>query len=427
MPKLLFDMQTGVAGDMILGALFDAGLDFDAWKAGMQGLRLAGVELSIEKVRKHGLMATRFHAHVPDSQHHRGLAEIRSLIEAAELPGAAASRALSVFGRLAEVEAAIHGVPIEAVHFHEVGALDAIVDVVGACLGFEMLGVDGFYTTPFTFGSGTVRTAHGELAVPVPATLALSRGFPSVRTGLRGELCTPTGTALITAFAEPVPPGWAGVLRAEGYGAGSKDLPGMANVLRICLMDDVPEAGVDAPGAGRNAPEAGKEAPGPGAAASGAGPGEGGMGEPGLFQVECNLDNMAPELLGYALERLFEAGCKDAWQEPIQMKKNRSAVKLCALVEAPDLDRVLSVVAAETSTGGMRWFPVRRWVARKGSRRVDTPYGSVEMKEATFPGQPPRLTPEYESCRALALQAGAPLQDVYRAALAAAQAGRRDA
>lgn len=421
MPKLLFDMQTGVAGDMILGALFDAGLDFDAWKARMQGLRLAGVELSIEKVRKHGLMATRFHAQVPDSRHHRGLAEIRSLIEAADLPGRTAAGALSVFGRLAEAEAAIHGVPIESVHFHEVGALDAIVDVVGACLGFEMLAVDGFYTTPFTFGSGTVRTAHGELAVPVPATLALSRGFPSVRTGLRGELCTPTGTALITAFAEPVPARWAGVLRAEGYGAGSKDLPGMANVLRICLMDDIPGTGRD------DVPEAGREAPGPGAMASGAGPGEGGTGDSGLFQVECNLDNMAPELLGYALERLFEAGCKDAWQESIQMKKNRSAVKLCALVEAPDLDRVLSVVAAETSTGGMRWFPVRRWVARKGSRRVDTPYGSVEMKEVAFPGLPPRLTPEYESCRTLALRANAPLQDVYRAALAAAQAARRDA
>ena len=426
MPKLLFDMQTGVAGDMILGALFDAGLDFDAWKARMQGLRLAGVELSIEKVRKHGLMATRFHAHVPDGQHHRGLAEIRSLIAAADLPGRAASDALKVFGRLAEAEATIHGVPVEAVHFHEVGALDAIVDVVGACLGFEMLAVDGFYTTPFTFGSGTVRTAHGELAVPVPATLALSRGFPSVRTGLRGELCTPTGTALITSFARPVPAGWAGVLRAEGYGAGSKDLPAMANVLRICLMD-ASEAGRKAYGAGADARGAEMDAQGPVTTASGAGPGDGSERDAGLFQVECNLDNMAPELLGYAVERLFEAGCKDAWQESIQMKKNRAAVKLCALVEAPDLDRVLSVVAAETSTGGMRWFPVRRWVARKGSRRVDTPYGPVEMKEAAFPGQPPRLTPEYESCRALALRAGAPLQDVYRAALAAAEAERRDA
>lgn len=398
MPKLLFDMHTGASGDMILGALFDLGLGFDAWKAGMRGLLLPGVEVSAEKVRKHGIMATRFRVQVPDGQPHRGLGEIRALLRAAGLPAAAEERALAVFGRLAEVEAGIHGVPVEQVHFHEVGALDALVDVAGACLGFEMLGVDGWYTTPFTFGAGTVRTAHGTLAVPVPATLALSRGFPSVRTGLPGELCTPTGTAIITAFAAPVPPGWVGVLRAEGYGAGTRDLPGTANVLRLCLMDG----------------------PVPGEAGSGAAPGD--MREPGLFQVECNLDNMAPELLGYAVERLFDAGCKDAWQEPIHMKKNRSAVKLCALVEAPDLDRVLSVVAAETSTGGMRWFPVRRWVGDKAVRLVETPFGAVEMKEVRFPGRPARLTPEYESCRALALAAGAPLQDVYRAALAAARA-----
>jgi len=381
-------MRTGVSGDMILGALFDLGLNFDAWKARMEGLGLPGVALGAEKVLKHGISATRFTVSAPDSVHHRGLPEIRSLLAGADLPGRARSRALAVFARLAEAEAAIHGVPVGQVHFHEVGALDAIVDIAGACLGFEMLGVEEFFTTPFTFGTGTVRAAHGLLAVPVPATLALSRGFPSVRTAFPGELCTPTGTALVTALSRPVPAGWAGTLRAHGYGAGRKDLPDIANVLRICLMDA--PAGADV----------GCE----------------------VFQVECNLDNMAPEVMAYAVERLFEAGCKDAWQEPIHMKKNRSAVKLCALVEAPDLERTLSVLASETSTGGLRWFPVRRLVAAKGKRSAETRYGKVELKEVRFPGKPPRLTPEYESCRALALAAGVPLQAIYREAASRASA-----
>lgn len=381
-------MRTGVSGDMILGALFDLGLDFGDWKARMGALGLPGVTLGAEKVLKHGISATRFTVSAPDPAHHRGLHEIRTLLEASELPERAKARALAVFARLADAEAAIHGIPVEQVHFHEVGALDAIVDIAGACLGFEMLGVEEFFTTPFTFGTGTVKSAHGLLAVPVPATLALSRGFPSLRTDLPGELCTPTGAAVITALSRRVPDGWAGTLRAHGYGAGRRDLPGIANVLRICLMDA--PSGADA----------GCE----------------------VFQVECNLDNMAPEVMAYAVERLFEAGCKDAWQEPIFMKKNRSAVKLCALAEAPDLERALSVLAAETSTGGLRWFPVRRLVARKGKRTAETRYGTVDLKEVRFPGKPPRLTPEYESCRKLALLAGVPLQNVYREAATRASA-----
>lgn len=392
-------MHTGVSGDMILGALFDLGLDFRAWKARMDGLGLPRAEMEAVRVNKAGIMATRFTVRVPDERSHRGLGEIRSLVSAADLPEGVKDKVLAVFARLAGAEAGIHGVPVEEVHFHEVGALDSIIDVVGACLGFDMLGVEGFFTTPFTFGNGTVRTRHGLLGVPVPATLALSRGFPSVRTRLPGELCTPTGTALVTSLARPVPSGWMGILRGQGYGAGSRDLPGAANVLRICLMDAAPD-------------------PGQGAFPAGGA----GTRDPDVYQVECNLDNMAPELLGYALERLFDAGCKDAWQEPIHMKKNRSAVKLCALAGGGDLDRVLAVFASETSTGGIRYFPVRRLVAAKGKRAAETRFGTVDLKEVTFPGQPSRLSPEYESCRRLALAAGVPLQAVYREAQARAAA-----
>jgi uncharacterized protein (TIGR00299 family) protein len=382
-------MQTGAAGDMILGALFDLGLDFQAWKAQMDTLRLPGIRMRTERVIKQGLSATRFHVDVPHEHAHRGLSDIRAILAGGGLDARAQRDALTVFTRLAGAEARIHDVDVERVHFHEVGALDAIVDIAGACLGFAMLGVTEYFTTPFTFGNGTVQSAHGTLPVPAPATLALTEGFPSRRTGLSGELCTPTGAALITTFAKPLPPEWTGSLKRAGYGAGTRDLPGIANVLRLCLMEK----------------EAARES---GYA---------------VYQVECNLDNMAPEIIGYAAERLLAAGCKDVWQEPIFMKKNRSAVKLCALVEKEGLDAALAIIASETATGGMRYFPVGRLVAEKSSESVDTRFGAVELKKVSFPQGPVRYTPEFESCRKLAQFSGAPLQDVYREAMA--QAARK--
>ncbi len=376
-------MQTGASGDMILGALFDLGLDFEAWRGSMASLELPGLGYSLTRVSKQGIMATRFHVAAPEEHGARGLADITGLIGKSGLPERAKRDAIAVFTRLAHAEARIHGVPVEQVHFHEVGALDAIADIAGACLGFAMLGIDEYYTTPFTFGSGTVPSAHGALAVPVPATVALTEGFPCVRTGLRGELCTPTGAAIITTLARPLPDGFAAVQERSGYGAGTRDFPGIANVLRLSLLRPI-------------SPTAGDS----------------------LFQVECNLDNMAPELIGYAAERLLEAGCRDVWQEPIFMKKNRGAVKLCALADGETLEKALTLIASETATGGMRWFPVRRCIAEKSVGAVSTKYGEVEVKKIEFTGRAaPRWSPEFESCRALARLAGVPLQDVYREAL----------
>lgn len=404
-------MQTGTAGDMILGALFDLGLDFPLWKRHLDTLGLPGIVLSQARVSRHGIMATRFQVEAPHEHAHRGLSEIRSLIARSGIPEQAKADAIAVFTRLAHAEARIHGRPVEQVHFHEVGALDAIVDIVGACLGFGMLGIREFFTTPFTFGTGTVLTQHGVLSVPVPATLALSEGFPSRRTGLPGELCTPTGTAIISTLAKPLPPDWTGAVKKLGYGAGGRELPGIANVLRICLMENTQAV----------APRTQAVAPCTGTAAL-ATQEEASAYE--VYQVECNLDNMNPELIGYAAERLLAAGCKDVWQEPIFMKKNRSAVKLCALVEKPGLDAALSLIAAETATGGMRYFPVGRLVAEKSSETVGTRFGTVEMKKVVFPGRAgARYSPEFESCRKLARDAAAPLQEVYREALL--QAGRK--
>ena len=389
-------MQTGASGDMILGALFDLGLDFQAWEKTMATLGIAGIGLSRERISKHGIMATRFRVEAPHEHAHRGLPEIRAIIARSGMPPRTKSDAVAVFTRLAEAEARIHGTTIEQVHFHEVGALDAIVDIVGACLGFEMLGISEFFTTPFTFGSGTVQTQHGTLAVPVPATLALTEGFPSRRTGLPGELCTPTGAALISTFSKPLHDSRIATVIRTGYGSGTRDIPGIANVLRICLLEKEKES------AGDPHVPAGPEARYP------------------IFQLECNLDNMAPELIGYAAERLLASGCKDVWQEPIFMKKNRAAVKLCALVEAPGLQAALALFAGETATGGIRYFPVQRLVAGRSSETVDTRYGPVELKKTVFPGLAARFTPEFESCRKLADAGAAPLQEIYREAMAQA-------
>lgn len=393
-------MQTGASGDMILGALFDLGLDFPAWEETMRTLDIPGIGLSRERVSKHGIMSTRFRVDTPHEHAHRGLPEIRAIISRSGVPARAKSDAVAVFTRLAEAEARIHGTTLEQVHFHEVGALDAIVDIVGACLGFEMLGVSEFFTTPFTFGSGTVQTQHGTLAVPVPATLALTEGFPSRRTGLPGELCTPTGAALISTFSKPFPATLIATVIRSGYGSGTKDLPGIANVLRICLLEPDRE------------PEKEKKAGGIKGIAAG-------DTRYPIFQLECNLDNMAPELIGYAADRLLASGCKDVWQEPIFMKKNRAAVKLCALVEEPGLDAALAVIATETATGGVRYFPVQRLVAERSSETVATRFGPVDLKKTVFPGGAvPRYTPEFESCRKLADAGAVPLQEIYREAMA---------
>jgi pyridinium-3,5-bisthiocarboxylic acid mononucleotide nickel chelatase len=402
----LFDMQTGTSGDMILGGLFDLGLDFQAWKTEMDTLGLSGIDLGVAKVSKHSITATRFQVDVPHEHAHRGLSEILAIISRSGVSMPAKENAAAIFTRLARAEARIHGVSVEEVHFHEVGGLDAIVDIVGACVGFEMLGIRRFFTTPFTFGTGTVRTAHGILGVPVPATLALSEGFPSRRTELPGELCTPTGTAIITALAKPIPADWIGAVKCVGYGAGRRDLPGIANVLRLCLMEEAgvgPEAG--RPVRGRQDRDAVRQVPEAASAYD-------------VYQVECNLDNMTPELIGYTAERLLAAGCKDVWQEPIFMKKNRAAVKLCALVERQGLDSALAMIASETATGGMRYFPVSRLIAEKSQDTVETRFGTVELKKVVFPGiAGPRYAPEFESCRKLAEAAAAPLQEIYREAL----------
>ena len=411
---------------MILGALFDLGLDFSEWKRQIETLNLSGIQLDLKRVSKAGISATQFsvkiedesdshshshpsahsniraHAHANTQAHtHRGLSEISGIIRASGLSEKVKADSIHVFTRLATVEAKIHSTTIEEVHFHEVGSLDAIVDIVGACLAFEMLAIDTFITTPFTFGTGTVQTSHGTMSVPVPATIALTESFPSVRHAVNGELCTPTGAAIVTTFAKPIRPGFQAVQKKHGYGAGSRDLPDRANVLRICLLE---VTAVETTGSETEflTSDAQMNLP---------------ADQYPVYQVECNLDNMNPEILADVTERLLALGCNDVWQESILMKKNRAAVKLCLLTDQKLLPKALEMIATETTTGGIRYFPVERLVAEKCTREIGTEFGKVQLKGIRFPSMDFfRYTPEFESCKYIALKHHVPLATVYAAA-----------
>jgi len=382
-------MSAGVSGDMALGGLFALGFDPEILNARLRALDL-GASVSSESVSVHGLKAARARVscheiHPP----HRGLKDFLGLLDRLEklkedsVPAIVKDTAARVFRHLAQAEAEIHGIAVEKVHFHEIGGMDTFVDILGVVLGLHVLGIERCFATPFPFGRGAIVMEHGVLPEPAPATLLLTRGFPSFRTGWEGEHCTPTGAALVTALAQPVDPEWTAVLTAVGYGAGSRNPPDRANVLRLCTYQET----------------------------------DAGDATFQVCQIECNLDNATPEQLAYAVERLFEAGSLDAWQEPIVMKKGRAAVKLCALASWTLREEVLRVFAAETPSGGVRWFPVRRNVGLKQTLQVETEFGTIDAKKVTFSAWSiRRARGEYDSIRLAARKHGVPFRTVQAAA-----------
>ncbi|MHB0884795.1 MAG: nickel pincer cofactor biosynthesis protein LarC [Bacillota bacterium] len=393
-----FDCFHGAAGDMMVGALLDAGLPFEAWRRALAGLGLSGYSTAAEKVTRGGLTGTWFSVKVDDpAPPHRHLGTIIDLIDRATLPERVKEQAKAVFTRLGQVEAAVHGVPVEKVHFHEVGAIDSLVDIVGTLVGLEMMGVERVYSSVLTLGAGTVQTAHGLLPVPAPATARLVEGFP-VRPGpAEGELLTPTAAALLTSLAAGV--GDMPAMRVEGvgYGAGTRQTA-VANLLRVFI-------GEVALGAG--APRT---------------KGPAGSGEPSRDEVvvlEANIDNSTPELLGYASERLFAKGALDVYSIPIGMKKSRPGV-LLGVIAPTDLGQDLArVILEETSTIGVRSHACQRWVCPREVITVDTTWGPVRVKVSRL-GETRQVAPEFEDCRALALSSGVPFKTVSEAARASA-------
>jgi uncharacterized protein (TIGR00299 family) protein len=378
-----FDCFSGASGDMLLGALLDAGLDLDRLRAGLETLPVGGWRLEAEPAQQHGLRGTRARVVLDDAeQPHRHLAAVLDIIDRAHLAPPVADAARRVFERLAEVEAFIHGTSVDEVEFHEVGALDAIVDVVGVVLGLHLLGVEQVTCSGLPLGSGWVNAAHGRLPVPAPATLELIKraGMPTRRSpgeGETGELTTPTGAALLTVLAKPGPPPLA-TIEAIGYGFGTRE-PAWPNAVRVLLGSPTTVM--------RDA----------------------------VVQIETNLDDALPEELGFAMERLLEAGALDVAFSPLQMKKNRPGTLLRVLARPEDGQRLAELVLEHTSALGVRLESIERLVARRSERTVGTPWGAVRVKVKHLPTRE-ALAPEYEDCARVARANGVSLREVYDAA-----------
>lgn len=395
MTTLWVDAGNGAAGDMLLAALLDAGADLAVVRAALARLAVEPVELTVEQVTRQGLRACRVHVHAPQTTTHRGLAQVTGLIRRAELPPPVASLALEVFDRLAHAEARVHGVDTDQVHFHEVGALDAIADVVGCAAALHDLGVLGDdavrVVSPVAVGSGTVTTAHGRLPVPVPAVLELltAAHAPIASHPEPRELCTPTGAALLCTIAT----GWGtppdGRLTTIGVGAGRADPAGHPNVLRAVFGQSVADEGT-------------------------------GATTQTLWQLETTVDDMDPRVWPDLLQQLRQAGAADAWCTPVLMRKGRPGQVLTVLMAAHLVDDVCAMVFTHTPTLGVRLAPVQRRALARDWVQVPVAGGQVRVKRGLLAGRVVTVQPEYDDARALAQRSGRPVEEIIYAARAAA-------
>lgn len=367
-----FHAFSGISGDMTVGALIDAGASADSLFEGLRSLGTAA-EFRLEKTKRSGIAASKFHVTGGETKAHRHLPQILKMIDGSLLPQAAKDNAARVFHKLGEAEAKVHGVPLEKVHFHEVGAVDSICDIAGACLGLELLGIDAVYASAVNTGGGTVDTDHGVLPVPAPATAELLAGKPVYSRGPQMELTTPTGAALLATLSQgfgAMPPMR---IDATGYGAGDKDFPGQANVLRVLV------------GEASQAKEASR-----------------------VTVIEANIDDSSPQILGYAQEKLLEAGALDVTLTALQMKKNRPGTLLRVIARPEDAEGLVRHMFAETSTLGVRMYDAERRVQAREIREVETPYGRVRIKV----GESGDFAPEYEDCLRIAREHGIALKRV---------------
>jgi uncharacterized protein (TIGR00299 family) protein len=374
-----FDCPSGAAGDMIMAALLDAGLPFEAFRAELRKLALSGWDLRRRDVMKGAFRATKVDVDIDTSahQHHRSLADILAILAASPLAPGVKTRAAQIFERLADAEARVHGTTREAVHFHEVGAVDAIVDVTGGVLGLSMLGADAVYVSPLPLGGGFVEGAHGRMPVPGPGTAELLRGFPVVDTGVRAELVTPTGAAILTTLAQPalrIPPM---IVSAIGYGAGTRDLPDTPNVLRCFVGDVVGAAGAET-----------------------------------IVQLETTIDDMSPQLYEPLIERLFETGAVDVFLTPVVMKRSRPGTVLTALCPRERVSEIARVLFEESSTIGVRWSEWQRATLAREMVTLTTTYGAIPFKVSRLEGRVVTVTPEFAEVARIARDKALPVREV---------------
>jgi pyridinium-3,5-bisthiocarboxylic acid mononucleotide nickel chelatase len=394
MRTLYFDCFAGASGDMILGALVGVGVEPRLLVEHLALLKVSGYEVDFEKVNRSGISATHAHVRTGHEHAHRHLGDILKIIYESALSDAVKERAALIFSRLAEAEASVHDLPVERIHFHEVGALDAIIDVVGACIGFELLGVERFVSSPLHVGSGMVEMAHGRFPVPPPAVVELLKNAPVYATAIKGELLTPTGAAIIsTVVAGQYGPLPLMKIEATGYGAGAREYENFPNVLRLMLGEE--ETADDR------------------------------LTDERLLMVETNIDDMSPQLFGHLMERALVCGALDCYFTSVQMKKNRPGVLVQILCRPQDKDAMCELLFTETTTLGVRSYLVERRAMERETVRVETPYGPIDVKVARLGTRVVKEMPEYEQCRAAAERAGVALRMVEAAALAAYNIARQ--
>jgi uncharacterized protein (TIGR00299 family) protein len=376
-----FDCPSGAAGDMIIAALVDAGAPVDALRRELRKLPLGGWELVVREVRKGEFRATKVDVEIDTSAHargRRGLGDVLAIVERSGLGPTAREKAARIFTRLADAEARAHGTTRDQVHFHDVGAVDAIVDVTGAVVALELLGVQAVHASGLPVGGGLVDGPHGKIPVPAPGTAELLRGFPLVDTGVRAELVTPTGAAILTTLAASAGRMPSMTVVAVGYGAGTRDLPGTPNMLR-CFVGETAEA---APG------------------------------DETILQVETTIDDMSPQLYEPVVERLFEAGALDVFLQSVVMKRGRPGVVVTALCAPERVEDLARVLFEETSTIGVRWSERRRTRLQRETVTLTTAYGAIPFKVSRLGGRVVTVTPEFADVARIAREKALPVREV---------------
>jgi uncharacterized protein (TIGR00299 family) protein len=373
-----FDCFSGISGDMTLGALVDAGMSIDALRSELSKLNLPGYRITAEKVTRSGIAATKVNVDLDDKkQPVRHLSDIRTIIESSLLSQAVKQKSIRIFERLAEAEAKVHGTTPDNVHFHEVGAVDAIVDIVGSVIGLDLLGVAEILGSSINLGSGTIRSAHGTLPVPSPAASELLKGVPVYSSSILFELTTPTGAAIISTLSSSFGPLPRMKINRIAYGAGNKDFPEQPNVLRLFIGESVSAYEEDS-----------------------------------SIVIETNIDDMNPQAYDYIIEKLMEKGAQDVYLTPIIMKKGRPAILLSVLTDKTRIDVVLNTIFRETTSIGVRIQEVGRNKLTREIREVETVYGKVRIKVSKRGDEVLTVTPEYEDCRKIAEERQIPLKQV---------------
>ncbi len=381
MRTLYFDGFAGASGDMILGALVDAGADPRALVGQLQSLGIAGWKIEFDKVDRSGISATYARVQTAHEHAHRHLSDILKIIYESQLKQTVKDRAALIFSRLAEAESRVHNQPVEKIHFHEVGAIDAILDVCGAAIAFDLLGVDGFISSPLRVGSGMAEMAHGRFPIPPPAVAELLKGKPIYAGEIEGEFVTPTGAAIIASVCERFENVPAMKIEATGYGAGTRNPKGFPNALRVLVGETTQDS----------------------------------AGDETLLMIETNIDDMSPQLFGYVIDRALELGALDCYLTQTQMKKNRPGSLISILCRPQDREKFLQLLFAETTTIGARSYEVQRRALARETVAVQTQFGRIDVKVVHTNGAV-RAMPEFEQCRAAATAASVPLREVQEAA-----------